>query len=135
MIELISAFFKELFIPDREKIGNMMDETESYISSKFPFLEYSDKIVNIFQGERFIEDVNVGLSLPYVGSFNFKIIESKYVNDGIQAFRAIIRGWIILMVMFYHINEFLSFIGQRESFMKSEKVNSYLHEKYDRKGN
>lgn len=134
LIDLLFNLLKEMFIPDGEKLGNMMDDVKSHVASKFPFLTYSDKIVSIFQGEKFIEDVNVDLSLPYVGSVSFKIIESKYVNKGIEAFRAVIRGWIILMVMFYHINEFLSFIGQKEAFKGSRAYKDWSADKVDRKG-
>ena len=125
MIELISNFFKEVFIPDKEVLTSMFEDTKAHIESKFPFLSYSSKIISIFQGEAFIEDVEVGLSLPYVGSFGFKIIESKYVNQGIEVFRSFIRGWIILMVLFYHLNEFYSFIGHRYATVHSQEANDF----------
>ena len=69
--------------------------------------------------------MEAGLSLPYIGSFNFKIIEAKYVNQGIEVFRSVIRGWIILMVLFYHLNEFYSFIGQRYATVHSQEAYAF----------
>lgn len=115
MIELLSKLFKEIFIPDGEIMKKIFDDLVKHIQSKFPFLNYSDKFINVFKGERFIEDISANLSLPYIGSFNFKIIESKYVNDGVQYFRSILRGWVILMMLFYHMNELFAFIGQRQA--------------------
>lgn len=121
LIDLLFKMLKDIFIPNKENVFKMFDDTKAYVASKFPFLDYSSNIVNIFKGERFIEDVNVGLSLPYVGSVNFKIIESKYVNDAIQTFRNVIRGFLILMVMFYHLNELFTFIGQRQATVSERK--------------
>lgn len=122
MMELISAGLKELFIPDGAEMKKIFDDLVKHIQSKFPFLDYTDKFINMFKGERFIEDIHVGLSLPYIGSFNFKIIEAKYVNDGVQYFRSILRGWVILMMLLYHLNELFSFIGQRQATVSGSSV-------------
>lgn len=114
-MELITAGLKELFIPDGAKMKQIFDDLVKNIQSKFPFLDYTDKFIGIFKGERFIEDINASLSLPYIGSFNFKIIEAKYVNDGVQYFRSILRGWVVLMMLFYHLNELFAFIGQKQA--------------------
>ena len=125
LIDLLFKLLKDIFIPDKEVLTSMIDDTKAHIESKFPFLSYSSKIISIFQGEKFIEDVEAGLSLPYIGSFEFKVIEAKYVNKGIEVFRAVIRGWIILMLLFYHLNEFFAFIGQRYATVHSQEAYAY----------
>ncbi|MFZ1758850.1 MAG: hypothetical protein WAT96_07360 [Streptococcus suis] len=127
MVELISAFLKEFFIPDLEDMKKIYNDLVKNIQSKFPFLDYTDKFINMFKGERFIEDINAGLSLPYIGTFDFKIIEAKYVNDGVQYFRSILRGWVVLMLLFYHLNELFTFIGQGRSTVSVSKPIEHHH--------
>lgn len=125
----VSNFIKSIFMPDKKVLNDMINDTKAHLESKLPFLGKESEIKGIFGSEKSMKDVGAtygnrviecldcekDVSTPYLGRFNFKVIDSEYLNKGIDKFRPIIRGFLVLMLLFYNFNQFFGFIGQRFS--------------------
>lgn len=70
-----------------------------------------DVIGSLFGEERPIDDVTGSYTVPGVGSFEFKFLDSHYLKEGIAVFRPYIRGFIVLLLVFYNANQFAKFFG------------------------
>lgn len=129
IIESISNFFKGIFMPDKEVLSAMVNNTKKHIENKFNFLGKSSEVKDVFQSSKSIEDVEAtygnrvihcydcepDVYTPYLGRFEFKVIDSEILNTGLNRFRPVIRGFLVLMLLFYNFNQFLGFIGQKNS--------------------
>lgn len=65
----------------------------------------------LFDGSQAVEDVFVDYSIAGVGSFNLKVLDTKFFVDGVTYFRPFIRGFIVLMMLLYHIKQVIGFFG------------------------
>lgn len=107
--QLILDGIKDIFIPDTNYVSDAMNEFSNELKQKY-YLDtaYFD---SLFDGEKVVEDVNVDYSIFGVGTFNFKIFDSTWFVYGVQYFRPVIRGFLVLMMFFYHIKQIVSFFG------------------------
>ena len=49
--------------------------------------------------------------IPGVGNFEFKVLDTKFFVDGVTYFRPFIRGFLVLLMLLYHIRMLISFFG------------------------
>lgn len=69
-------------------------------------------------------------TIPGIGTFNFPFLDAKYLKDGIEFFRPLIRGFVALLLIFFNFRHFLSFINQTsESGPDGKKIDVQLKEK------
>lgn len=69
-------------------------------------------------------------TIPGIGTFNFPFLDAKYLKDGIEFFRPLIRGFVALLLIFFNFRHFLSFINQSsEAGPEGYKIHVQLKEK------
>ena len=99
---------KRIFIPDTDKIQSSIDKLKDVAKSKFG-VESVD-----LSGIRGVgtEISNHSGTVEILGySFTADFLDVSYLISGVTTFRPYIRGFIILLIFLYNINQFLHFIG------------------------
>ena len=100
---------KDLFIPDTEYIDvtfkAFLDELKLKFSFDTEFFEH------FFDGEQAITDTYVDYTIPGVGDFRLKVFDTKFLVDGVAYFRPFIRGFLVLMMFFFHVKQLIGFFG------------------------
>lgn len=66
---------------------------------------------DLFTSEKPIEDIEESYSINGLGTLNIKFLDTKYLVQGVAYFRPFIRGFLVLMMMLYHIRQLISFFG------------------------
>lgn len=106
---LILDGIKAIFIPDE---GYIQESFDSFLEEmKMKFNLDTSAFENLFQGEAPVSDVNVDYRIPGVGQFNLKVFESSYLSQGVGYFRPIIRGFLVLMMLLFHVKQLIGFFG------------------------
>lgn len=89
---------------------------------------------NLFQSESAVTDTYVDYNVPNVGNFNLKVFDSKYLVDGVNFFRPIIRGFLVLLMLLFHVKQLIGFFGYdagvvtgRSEWMNYNKANTGGH--------
>lgn len=100
---------KDIFIPKTDNIDSMFDNAMQSIRSKFGFQEFNlNALTNTSSSPTDIED---NYSFNGIGNLKLKFFDTKYLIKGVEYFRPFIRGFVVLMLIFYNIKMFLGFIG------------------------
>ena len=106
---LIIDGIKGIFVPDANYIETAFD---SFIDElKFKFNIDTDFFESLFQSEKPVEDVYIDYSIPYVGDFHLKVFDAKFLVDGVEFFRPFIRGFLVLLMFFFHGKQLIGFFG------------------------
>lgn len=100
---------RAIFIPDS---GYIEDSFDSFLSEmKMKFNLDTSAFENLFQGEEPVSDVYVDYGISGVGNFNLKVFDTSFLAQGISYFRPIIRGFLVLMMLLYHVKQLIGFFG------------------------
>lgn len=99
----IFNFIKRIFIPEDGFIEDAKDKLK--IAFSHLLIEYD--LTGLVSGEKAISDITCTLYGQQV-----TILKASIIVKGIKAFRHIIRGFIVLMLILFNINQFLALIGQ-----------------------
>lgn len=106
--EKIFEGIKRIFIPDTDKIQTSINSLQSVAKSKFG-VESVDLSGIMGVGT---EVTNHSGTVDILGySFSADFLDVTYLIQGVTMFRPYIRGFIILLIFLYNINQFLNFIG------------------------
>lgn len=100
--DLILSGIKSVFLPDKETLQASFDK----VTAKCDKLLVSYDLERLFKAETDITDVTVT-----VRGKKAVIVDSSIVQIGISHFRPYIRGFFVLMLVFFNVNQFLSLIG------------------------
>ena len=71
-----------------------------------------------------ITDTSGDYYIHGVGTFKFKFLDAKWIVQGVDYFRPVIRGFWVLLLLFFNFKQLLSFIGQ-DPGMYSRSYNDY----------
>lgn len=106
---LIKDVLVDVFIPDMEKIEAEANETVDKISylSGLEIYDFS----NLVDGEEKPADVKRDYSLYGIGTLNMTFADMSFLVRGVDYFRPLLQGLLVLWLIYYHINQFLAFIG------------------------
>lgn len=66
---------------------------------------------NLFSGESAVEDVDGNYTILGVGTFNLTFLDASWIVDGVTYFRPFIRGFLVLLMMLYHVKQLIGFFG------------------------
>lgn len=99
---------KRIFIPDSDKIQSSIDRLKEVAKSKFG-VESVDLSGIMGVGTEITNHSGTVEILGY--SFTADFLDVSYLISGVTTFRPYIRGFIILLIFLYNINQFLHFIG------------------------
>lgn len=106
-LKIAEAFLdmlKTLFIPDSEYINEKVE----YIKNQFIKLGVANYDMSaLFNKETPLSDITCNIM-----GHEVVIVRMSLVEKGILKFRAIIRGFIILLMVIYNYNQFMGLIGQ-----------------------
>lgn len=106
--EKIFEGIKSIFVPDTDKIQSSIDKLKDAAKSKFG-VESVDLSGIIGVGTEITNHSGTVEILGY--SFTADFLDVSYLISGVTTFRPYIRGFIILLIFLYNINQFLHFIG------------------------
>ena len=121
---LILEGIKDIFIPDVTTLENQIDSAVENIASQLGV--QFDTFDRLFDREVAPEDVNQDYNLPGVGVLNLKFFDTKYLIQGVAFFRPVIRGFMVLMLVFFVWKHIMTFIGQDPSIAHNAE------QKYDK---
>lgn len=98
-------------MPDPEVIQGQIDELTSQVESSLGISKDSfDDLKNV--NEESIEDIQGEYNFYGIGSLNLKFFDTSAIKQGMDSFRPIIRGFVVLLLLFFILKQILSFIGQ-----------------------
>lgn len=99
----IFNFIKRIFIPE----DGFIEDANNKLKIAFSHLLIEYDLTGLVSGEKAISDITCTLYGQQV-----TILKASIIVKGIKAFRHIIRGFIVLMLILFNINQFLALIGQ-----------------------
>ena len=99
---------KRIFIPDMEVINSKIDYLKNRFMVAFGISDYD--VSFMFISEKALGDITINI----LGT-NVTIVSMKFVIEALATFRPILRGFLALLLIYYHIDQFLNFIGQSSS--------------------
>ena len=105
----IKGVLTDVFVPDTDYIENKLDEFISNLKKEFNI--DTSSFENLFKGEKPVDDVYVDYDLSGVGSLNLKVFDKTWFLWGIEKLRPIVRGFLVLMIIFYNIRQLIGFFG------------------------
>lgn len=117
----IFNILKDIFVPDAEDLKESLLTAVDSISHTFNLgIDTSTWLVDAWTEEA-IPDAEGKYYIPGVGEFNFVFFDTRFLRRGIEFFRPIIRGFIVLLLVFYNFREIMSFINQDPGMYSSAK--------------
>ena len=106
---LIGIKLREIFVPDTSDIEATFQNGIDTISAKFGFPEFD--LNALADSSVRPDDITGDYDIPGVGTLNLTFFDSSFLIHGIEFFRPFIRGFLVLLLVFYHWRQWLSFIG------------------------
>lgn len=110
---LILDGLKELFIPDAKDIQKTIDNISSDFREKLG-LEVVDFSSIFSQTEMYSEgggNVDGTITVDGMGTISATFLEISYLLDVVDYVRPYVRAFVVLLLFFYNLNQFFSFIG------------------------
>lgn len=98
-----------IFVPDTDYIKTRFNVFTDELTSKFGL--DTSYFEDLFSQEKPVEDVYAEYDVPGVGKLNFKVFDTSWFTWGINYFRPIVRGFTVLMLLFYNIRQLIGFFG------------------------
>lgn len=98
---------KSIFVPREEDVNNSIDRLKTSFSDTFGIGDFDlSGVMGVST-----EISNKSTEITILGyTFNFSFFDVTYIKRAVNDFRPYIRGFILLMLALYNINQFLSFI-------------------------
>ena len=110
--EWITDLLKEIFVPDTEQIkSNFNDMLESVSNSFGISFDSLEEFTDTWQ-EKPTDDIESDYNIHGVGTLKLKFLDTTYLVQGVNKFRPIIRGFVVLLLILYNYYQVLTFIGQ-----------------------
>lgn len=106
--EKIFEGIKSIFVPDTDKIQSSIDRLKEVAKSKFG-VETVDLSGIMGVGTEITNHSGTVEILGY--SFTADFLDVRYLVSAVATFRPYVRGFIVLLIFLYNINQFLHFIG------------------------
>jgi hypothetical protein len=100
---------KDVFIPDTAYIDSAYSGFVEDLKEKFSL--DTTAFETLFDNEKPVEDVTADYYIPGVGNFKLKMLDVSFFKDGVNAFRPIIRGFLVLLMLLYHVKQVIGFFG------------------------
>lgn len=66
---------------------------------------------NLFTAETPVKDINFEYSIPGLGKFTLPALDVSFFVDGVAYFRPIIRGFLVLLMLLFHVKQCIGFFG------------------------
>lgn len=102
-------FFKDLFIPKDGEIQKEINNLKDKMLKKFNIR--LDGIKLLFSNDKPVSDINENYNIPGLGTFNLKFFDAQYLIKGVEYFRPVLRGFIVLLALLFNYNQLCALIG------------------------
>lgn len=120
LANLITNAVKRVFIPDDGVIESIMDR----LKANFNGLLVSYDLKGLVTSGKMFSDITITMNKK-----TMTVVDSFVIDTAIKHFRPIIRGFMVLLLILFNVNQFLAFIGQPaisivgglQALQKSEK--------------
>lgn len=98
---------KSIFVPREEDVNNSIERLKTSFINTFGIGDFDlSGVMGVST-----EISNKSTEITILGyTFNFSFFDVTYIKRAVNDFRPYIRGFILLMLALYNINQFLSFI-------------------------
>lgn len=96
-------------MPDSQYISTAFNSFTDEMAMKFSF--DTDFFESLFQAETPVEDTYADVVIPSVGTFKLKVFDKSYFVQGVTYFRPFVRGFLVLLMILYHIKQLIGFFG------------------------
>lgn len=106
---LIVDGIKDIFVPDADYIDNAFNTFVDELKMKFS-LDYG-AFENLFTSEKAVDDVYADYSINGIGNLRLKVFDSSFFVQGVTYFRPFVRGFLVLLMLLYHVRQLLGFFG------------------------
>lgn len=113
---------KSIFIPDTDVIRANFDNMVATIKTKLGF-NTGDLYALENIGSEAITDTKGNYSISGVGTFNLTFLDTSFLKQGIEFFRPLLRGFIVLMLLLYNYKQILTLIGQDPNILHNAQQN------------
>ena len=107
--EVILEGIKGIFVPDEEYIQTAFDSFLDELKMKFSF--DTGFFETLMDSEQPVSDIYADYNISGVGSFKLKLLDTKFLVDGVTYFRPFIRGFLVLMMFLFHVKQLIGFFG------------------------
>lgn len=107
--DLILNGIKDIFVPDTEAIQAEFDSLLSGLKSKLGIDVFD--LDSLFSGSAAPTDIKADYSAGGLWSYSGTFVDMSWVVSGVEHFRPYIRGFIVLLLVFYNIRQALSMFG------------------------
>lgn len=101
---------KGVFLPDTEYIHERFDQFVETLGQQWNF--DTEFFTSLFNEEKPVGDITGDYKIHGVGTLNLKFFDASFFRQGIEFFRPFIRGFLVLLMVFFNIKMVLSFIRQ-----------------------
>lgn len=99
----------DVFIPDAGYIEEKFNEFLANMKRRFGI--DTGMFESLFTSEKPVEDIYVDYSILGLGNFHLKVFDTSYFVQGVTYFRPFIRGFLVLLMLLYHVKQCISFFG------------------------
>lgn len=104
----IGEFISSLFVPDTEKLNASIEDVKLKFQRAFNISSLD--ISGIFGDESRPSVKGHKVTVKNVGTFNMPDIDFSFLDSALEKFRPIIRGFLVLLLMFYNFNQYTKLI-------------------------
>lgn len=123
LFDWISDLLHKIFVPDTEKLKSQFDLMLEHISSKLGLsFDTLNELKNSLT-ELPASDIEENYNIYGVGTLKLKFLDTTYLAQGVERFRPVIRGFVVLLLVLYNYYQVLSFLGQ-DPRIASHDINS-----------
>ena len=110
--EKLKELLQSIFVPDQNELKETITTFTENLNHTFNLaIDSKDWLVDSFT-EQAIEDEKSDYYINGVGTLNLTFFDTSFLKRGIEYFRPIIRGFIVLLLVFFNYKQVLTFIGQ-----------------------
>lgn len=113
----IGQLLYDLFVPDSNRLAIIVETATASISEQVGIPEFD--FTTLTDSSLEFEDVEGDYEIPGLGTFSIKFIDSKFLIQAVEYLRPIIRGFLIILLYFFHRAQFMLFINQHPGFAGS----------------
>ncbi len=134
--DLIISGLKSLILPDKDYFSNKKLQIENSFSR---LLGFDVSSVSEFFDSSNVVSTNLeakehDYSIHGVGTVKLKAFDNKFLIEGVNKFKPFIRGFVVLMLVFFHLNNILNLIGQASLTSAAGTLSQSSNSKGGKKG-
>lgn len=120
--DLILEGLKAIFVPDTEVIKSQFNDMVASVSESFGLINWSYEDMTNSWNEKPAEDVTGEYQIHGLGKMDLTFFNAEYLQKGVEYFRPVIRGFIVLLLLFFNYKMILGFFKQDFGFTSGQST-------------